>query len=107
MNASWSRSSTCWAATPGRPSTSWPAQGTRGPGLPSRVGQVGQVGACPQRRRGAVVDADPLEDAGEVRLHRALADAEGTGDLLVRQSTTDEGEHLLLPVGQLVRRRGG
>src|SRR3954468_7745376 len=55
----------------------------------------------PEGGLGAVGDADALEDAGEVGLHRLLGDAEAAGDLLVGQPLREQAEHLPLPGRQL------
>jgi competence protein ComEC len=47
-----------------------------------------------------VAHAELVEDVGEVRLHRALADAELTRDLLVLVAGGHEPDDLELPVGQ-------
>src|SRR5689334_21705482 len=44
-------------------------------------------------RLSAVAHAEPLEDRGQVRLHRGLLHAEAIGDLLVEKAFADEAEH--------------
>jgi len=41
----------------------------------------------PESGLGPIADAETLEDVGQVRLDRPLADCEPSRDLLVRQST--------------------
>ena len=92
-----------------------PAYGGTPPALPVRDGEprapVGgpaptaegsePVPLDPERRLGAVTDADPCEGRGEVRLHGALADVELPGDLLVGEPLADQLEDLGLAGGEL------
>ncbi len=55
----------------------------------------------PQRRRGPVRHADRAVDRGQVRLDRALGDAEAARDLLVRQPLPHQLEHLSLASGEV------
>ncbi len=58
--------------------------------------------ACPHRRLDAVGNADPLEDGGEVRLDRLLADSELAGNELVGEPTGNQLQNLALAIAQLV-----
>src|SRR5687768_7469535 len=55
-----------------------------------------------QHRAGAVADAHLGEDAGDVVLDRAFADAEGAGDLAVAVAAGHEAEHFGLALGEAV-----
>jgi hypothetical protein len=59
------------------------------------------VAVCPQGGLGAILHPDPLEEVGQVTLHRLLADAELAGDLLVRVARDHQLEHVALARGQL------
>src|SRR4030042_1258768 len=52
----------------------------------------------------ALRDAELLEDARDVVLHRAAGDPELAGDLRVRRALHDERQHLLLPRSELLAR---
>src|SRR6478609_2507211 len=80
--------------------------GGRAPPVPAdgRAASADPVVAGPERSRRAVADPDLTEDVAQVHLDRALADAEGARDLLVRQAARDVGEHLALTVAE---RRAG
>src|SRR5262249_27763408 len=62
----------------------------------------GQVFTGPEGRLRAIGDAKPLEHVGEVRFHRALADPELSGDLLVGHPAAYQHQHLALAVGERV-----
>src|SRR4051794_39025822 len=61
------------------------------------------VASDPQRRLGAVRDAEGLEDVGDVRLDRLLGDAEALRDDLVRQPLAQEDEDVQLSRRELAR----
>src|SRR5215216_837952 len=52
-------------------------------------------------RLGTVVGAELVEDRGQVEFHRALADREAAGNLLVRQTLGHQPEHGALTLGEL------
>src|SRR5579859_6852773 len=50
---------------------------------------------------GAVLQAELTQDVGDVALHRAFADHQGTRDLLVASAFGGQAQHLALAIGQL------
>src|SRR5262249_22939568 len=79
----------------GSPSAQALARGRRSRFSAARPLGAGEpVLTSPDRRLGAVGDADPLEDAGQVRLHGFLGNLETACDQLVREPLGDEAEDL-------------
>ena len=84
-----------------RPPSCCGASDRRSAGPPAlRVEEPGLVGE--HHGLHTVAEAELLEDVGDVRLHRGLADVELGADLRVGQPAGDQAEHLHLALGQLV-----
>src|SRR5690242_9960028 len=77
---------------------------------PGGIGQLGLEEAALDGERdslGAILGAELLEEGGDVELGRALGNAEGASDLLVRLAVGHQPQHLALAWAEAAVRRAG